>query len=313
MTAITARSYKMLTWLLPVLVALSAYSWLEKEIGAIASHIEGIKTISAKIRKTGIHIRELPEMKSDYEGLVRKKAAIASSLFGAQSEASLYELLMLKARDADVSIVAMTPRPRRPGSGFSELPLSLDVAGAFDNIGQFTGMIENVNRLMRVDELSMSKDHDGRLVAAIKLLVYVYSDTGVPPAVVKSKLEAAYQKRENYLAELQKALQVQITPSSDAYAPPGKSDPFGSVPDRAKPAGQNTLSPAAAKQNPGISLKGILWKEPPLAILETIDGRTFIVKAGENVNGSVVSSIERTEVTISSPQGKYVLHQYSDK
>ena len=140
MTVITARSYKILTWLLPMLVVLSAYTWLEKEAGGIFSRIAGTRTVSEKIRKTGVHIRELPEMKTDYENLARKKAAIASSLFGAQSEAGLYELLMLKAREADVSIVSMTPRPRRASTGFTELPLSLEVAGAFDNIARFTGI-----------------------------------------------------------------------------------------------------------------------------------------------------------------------------
>jgi Tfp pilus assembly protein PilO len=313
MTVITARSYKILTWLLPMLVVLSAYTWLEKEAGGIFSRIAGTRTVSEKIRKTGVHIRELPEMKTDYENLARKKAAIASSLFGAQSEAGLYELLMLKAREADVSIVSMTPRPRRASTGFTELPLSLDVAGAFDNITRFTGMIENVNRLMRVDELSMSKDRDSKVVAAIKLLVYVYSDTLSPPQSSKGKLEAAFQKRESYLAELRNVLQVKITPPSYAYTPSGKGDPFGGSVNPGTGTGHGAVPSDTSKQTFGLALKGILWKDPPLAILETLDGRTFIVKQGENVNGSIISSIARTEVVISTPQGKHVLHQYSDK
>lgn len=313
MTFISTRSYKILTPLLPVLVLLCAYSLLEKEINAIFSHVESIGTVSTKIRKTGTHIRELPEMKADFENLARKQAAIASSLFGSESESGLYELLMLKARDADVSIVSMTPRPRRAGTGFSELPLSLEVSGPYDNIARFTGMIENVHRLMRVDEFSMGKDRDGRIVAEIRLLVYMYADTGAtPPSATKSKLEAAFQKRENYLAELQNVLQVQMPPPVFAYSPSGKSDPFGSFePDRRTV--RTAPSSDDAKRNIGMTLKGILWKDPPLAILETLDGRSFIVKKGETVNGFTVSSIGRTEVTIATPQGNHVLYQYSDQ
>jgi Tfp pilus assembly protein PilO len=212
MKLVTVRSYSLLTRLFPVLVLLCAYSYLEKEVGSILTHYGAIKTVSEKIGKTGVHIRELPEMKTDFENLVRKKVEIASSLFGAQSEAALYELLLLKAREADVSIVSMSPRPRRPGSGYTELPLSLDVSGSFDEIARFTSLVENVNRLMRVDELVMSKDHDGSVLAAIKLLVYMYTDTASSPSTAKGKLEAPFQKRENYLAELGNVLQVKITP-----------------------------------------------------------------------------------------------------
>jgi Tfp pilus assembly protein PilO len=313
MTVIATRSYRILTWLLPALVALSAYSWLEKEAGEIVSRVSAMGAVSAKIRKTGIHIRELPEMKTDYEKLVRKKAAIASSLFGAQSEAGLYELLLQKAREADVSIIAMAPRPQRTASGFTELPLSLEVAGGFDDIARFTGLVENVNRLMRVEELALSKDRDGRVVAAIRLLVYMYSDTSSLPPASKSKLDAAFQKRETYLAELENVLQVKISPPSYAFTPSGRSDPFGMTAGREKTNSGAANQADTSKQTLGMTLKGILWKEPPLAILETLDGRTFIVKKGETVSGFTISSIERGKVTVSSPRGTHVLHQYADK
>jgi Tfp pilus assembly protein PilO len=315
MTIVSARNYTILTWLLPVFIIIGARDLLWSQLESAYSHIGNIGTFSDQIRRTGIHIRELPEMKSDYENLVRKKAVIASSLFGASSEAGLYELLILKAREADVSIVSVTPRPRRIDAGFAEQPLSLEATGNYNCLARFINEIEKVNRLMRVEELSMAKDRGGMLTAEIRLLVYMYVDT-LPTASKTAKggnrQENAFQERDTYLSDLQKALGVTITPPSYSYtAPSGQADPFGAT------SSQGVKNPnqasGAKKETCGLSLKGILWKDPPLAILESLDGKTYIVKQGESVNEVTVSSISRTDVVIATPQGDHVLHQYDQK
>lgn len=314
MTIVSARSYTILTWLLPAVIIIGARDILLPQLESAYSHIVNINTLSGQIRSTGIHIRELPEMKNDYENLVRKKAVIASSLFGTASEAGLYELLMLKAREADVSIVSVTPRPRRIDAGFAEQPLSLEVAGNYNCLARFTNGIEKVNRLMRVEELSMAKDRGGMLTAEIRLLVYMYVDT-LPAASRGSrgvKQENAFQERETYIADLQKALGVTITPPAYSYtATSGQADPFGATGSQGAKNPKETSG--GKKETFGFALKGILWKEPPLAILESLDGKTYIVKQGESVNGFTVSSISRTDVVIATPQGDHVLHQYDQK
>ena len=312
MTIVSARSYRILTWLLPLLVVFTARDLLWTQCCEVYAHIVNIRAGSERIRKTGADVRELPEMKSDYEQLVRTKTKIASSLFGATSQTGLYDLLMQKAEEASVSIVAVSPRPQRTDAGFAELPLSLEVTGGFDNIALFINEIERVNRLMRVEELSMARDQAGRVLADIRLLAYMYSDTIGPFKTAKGKQDAAYQKRENYLADLQKALEVKIAPASFSYAPGTQGDPFGA----ARPEGATKTASVAApasKQPFGLTLKGILWKNPPLAILETLDGQTYIVQQGETVSGFKVSAISRTDVTILTPQGNHVLHQYDEK
>jgi Tfp pilus assembly protein PilO len=311
MTLVSARSYRMLTWLLPLVVVFAARDPLWTQCETVYAHIVNIRAGAERIRKTGVDVRELPEMKSDYEQLVRKKMKIASSLFGASSQTAFYDLLMQKAEESDVSIVAVSPKPMRTDAGFAELPLSLGVTGSFDKIAQFVNEIEKVNRLMRVEELAMAKDPAGRLVADIRLLAYMYSDTLGSAKASKGKQEAVYQKREEYLGDLQKALNVTIAAASFSYAPGGRDDPFGSaVPDGVKKGA--AIAPES-KQPFGLALKGILWKTPPLAILETLDGRTCIVQEGETVNGFKVSSISRTDVTIATAQGNHVLHQYDEK
>jgi Tfp pilus assembly protein PilO len=312
MTLLTPQSYRMLRWLMPVAVLFIARDFLWMQCENVYDHIVNIKAAAERIRKTGADVRELPEMKNDYEQLVRKKTKISSSMFGAESQTGLYDLLMQKAEDSKVSIVAVSPRQQKADAGFIELPLSIEVAGGFDDIALFVNAIEKVNRLMRVEEISFSKDQTGRLSAGIKVLAFLYSDTLGQAGGAKGKKEPAYQKRENYLADLRKALDVQIAPATFAYTPGEHGDPFGVVmTEGAKPA--TGAPPVVSNQQIGLTLKGILWKNPPLAILETLDGKTYPVQEGETVNGCKVVAIERSEVKIATPRGIHVLHQYDEK
>ncbi|MBN2036360.1 MAG: type 4a pilus biogenesis protein PilO [Chitinispirillaceae bacterium] len=314
MTLATVRSYRLLTWLVPVFMVVLAQDLLTSGIKKAGARIVSMHSYSQKIRNTGVHIRELPEMKGDLERLAHKKMEIASSLLGARSEADLYELLMLKARETEAVIMTVAPRQPRPGEGFSEFPLTVEAAGPFNNLARFIAAVENLNRIMRVEELVMMKNRDGVLIASIQLLVYRYSDAMPTPAQRASKkwqAESAFEKRDQYIADLEKALAVTIEIPANTFAFSGQGDPFGAFTTAQVKARTKTASPPTKPLD--LILKGILWKDPPLAILEALDGRTFIVKRGDAVKGMKVSSISRTDITIAAPQGTYVLHQYDQK
>jgi type IV pilus assembly protein PilO len=313
MKAVSVRSYRLLVWVLPVFLVVAARGLFLRQAEIAYENVAAAVSTSARISSTGIYVRELPEMKNDLELLANKKMAIASSLLGARSEAVLYDLLMLKARETGVSIVSIAPRPARAAAGFTELPLTLEAAGSYDNLAQFTNAIETVGRLMRVEELVMGKDRTGALTATIRLLAYRYEDSLLAGAPKKGKQETVFEKREQYLTDLKSALSVALTPPVGAYTVSGRGDPFGAERIVAGNRSAKADSAAAKKSSIGLTLKGILWKEPPLAILETLDGRTFIVKPGDSVAGTVVSSITRNEITVVTPQGSHVLHQYDQK
>jgi len=311
MTIASVRTYRILAWLLPIGMVVLARDLLWNRVEAIYDHATAIQSFSALCHRTGVHIRELPDMKNDFERLAHKKMGIASSLLGATSEAfSLYDLLMLKAGEAGVSVVTVTPRPQRLDAGFAELPLLLEVSGSYHGLARFTASVENVNRLMRVEELAMSRDRGGRLTETMKIVAYRLSDSLAAGKPGKGKKAAVYENRGQYLAELNAALTVTIAPPSNRYTFSGQADPFGAV---ALGSGMRPV-PGNVSQKPlGLTLKGIVWKEPPLAILEAIDGRTFIVRQGDTLSGCTISSISRNEVTITAPQGTHVLHQYDQK
>jgi Tfp pilus assembly protein PilO len=314
MTLFTARNYRILVWLLPIGLVVLSRDLLWSRVEAVYDNASAIQSLSARYRKTGVHIRELPDIKNDFEKLAHKKMEISSSLLGATSEAvSIYELLMLKAGETGVSVVTITPRPQRFDAGFAELPLVLEACGSYHGLARFTAAIENVNRIMRVEECAMSKDRSGRLTQTMKILVYRSADLPGDNDRGRGKKAAAaeFEKRGQYLADLNAALAVIVAPTSSRFAFSGQADPFGAV-----ASGSGTPSAAKdllSKKPAGLALKGIVWKELPLAIMEAVDGRTFIVHQGDTLNGYTVSSITRSDVSITSPQGTHVLHQYDQK
>jgi Tfp pilus assembly protein PilO len=315
MTVVTVRNYKMLVWIMPVVLVVLARSPLMDQITAMYGHIEAIRLQLASIKKTGVTIGELPGMKNDFERLAHKKMEIASSLLGAGSEASLYDLLMLKAAQTGAAIVSVSPRTtQRSNEGFAELPLSIEAAGTFNNLARFIAAIENVNRLMRIEELAMSRDREGRLTASMQLVVYRAQDSAFSAhknGKDGKRRDAAYLKGEQYREDLKRALAVAIPATSNTYTFAGQGDPFGAV--VSGPVKKGPVASQTPGKPLGLTLKGILWKQPPLAILEALDGSTYIVKEGDPVNGFKISSITRTEVVIATPQGNHVLQQYDTK
>jgi Tfp pilus assembly protein PilO len=310
MTFGSVRAYRLLTWLLPVLIVVACRGLLLDRAAAVGNRLRTFRSLSERIDRTGIHVRQIPEMKNDFERLALKKMEIATSLLGKKSEASLYALIMATAQEAGVAVTVIVPRQERVAEGFLELPLSIEAAGTYGNLARFTGALENVGRIMRVEELAFEKERSGRLTESLRLLVYLYSDTLGGAVLQKGKPAVGFQNREEYLADLTEALRVSIGQSTKMHAFETLDDPFGAAAPAPAGAAQAAQAPAPAKEPPGLTLKGILWKEPPLAILESLDGRTFIVRQGDSAAGFRITSITRAEVTISSPQGTHVLHQY---
>jgi hypothetical protein len=56
-----------------------------------------------------------------------------------------------------------------------------------------------------------------------------------------------------------------------------------------------------------LSLKGVLLKARPLAILEDASGKTYICGMGETVCGQTIENIEATSVRLQNTLGSYSL------
>ncbi len=66
-------------------------------------------------------------------------------------------------------------------------------------------------------------------------------------------------------------------------------------------------TPPAALSRPRLTLKGVLYKSSPLAILEDAGGATAIIGVGDTLFGQKVTAITKNSVTLRDRHGTYEL------
>jgi hypothetical protein len=100
---------------------------------------------------------------------------------------------------------------------------------------------------------------------------------------------------------------LKCRPRTDAFTYDGNfENPFRLLSEAfASPVKKKTASSSTAQIT--LTLKGVLLKERPLAILEDGSGKTFICGIGEKIQELVVESIEPNRVTLRGSQGAYTL------
>jgi len=300
---VSARTYRLLRILIPLFLLVLARGFIGKTVEEVRDAYSLLQFERHRIENSGVRTRGLPELKADFEALARKKAQVSSSLFAVSSEASLYDLLFLKAEEAGAIIISVSSRPKRRCAGYDELPLQLRARGAYHDLALLVNRIETSSRLLHIGELRMSVDGRGELTADMDVTAYLQSADSTKTAGPRRSSPAPA-----YLAALQKALAVRTMKPAFSYAATG-GDPFSALPVRRSGAKATGM----ASEAPNVKLKGILWKQPPLAVLESLDGQTLILREGDEIGGYKVQSILRSAVNLVGPKGTHVLEQYQQK
>ncbi len=300
------RTYRLLSILIPLLLLLVFR-------GMIGSRIERVREAHSlarherqRIEDSGVRMRRLPELKADFESLARKKAEAASSLFPAASEASLYELLFVKSDEANATVASVSSLPKRRGPDYDEVPLRLQAIGTYNELSLLVNRIETSSRILHIENLNMSLNSKGELMAELEVTAYLQREDSSAAANRKNRLQPVTPQA--YLDALQKALHVRMARQDFVYAPVA-NDPFAAAP--ARRSGIRTA--ASSRETPNVKLKGILWKQPPLAVLESLDGQTLILREGDEIGGYRVQSIARAAVSLIGPKGTHILEQYKQK
>jgi type IV pilus assembly protein PilO len=300
------RSYKILQWLLPVFFLFLTRGILQSQWEEFQNSQRAVTAQQKKMEQTGLHIRKLPDLKKDFENLALKKVETSASLFDLNHQANIYEVLLVKAGENGVTLTNVSAGAAKKSDGYYELPVKIQVSGGFHVLGKYINIIENLSRLLRVQEILLSRDNDGNLSATLEVIAYLYDENKKEELAVKQDLSG--NTKPDYVENLQQALSAKISPSSYRYIASGE-DLFGNV--RSDKRRMATVQPDGKTENAlRMRLKGILWKNPPLAILEMLDGKTWIVKTGDTIDNVKIISITPSDVTISSKTGSLVLQQY---
>jgi hypothetical protein len=106
-------------------------------------------------------------------------------------------------------------------------------------------------------------------------------------------------------ALVEKALSLPPPPAAVRYSG-GFESPFKTV-AQARQSEAHSTHAAPAPARPKLSLKGILYKSNPLAILEDANGKTSILGVGDTLFGQKVTAIGKTSVTLRDRHGLYEL------
>jgi hypothetical protein len=106
-------------------------------------------------------------------------------------------------------------------------------------------------------------------------------------------------------ALVEKALYLPPAPAAVRYSG-GFESPFKTVAQAQQSEMPHTHT-APAPARPRLSLKGILYKSNPLAILEDAGGKTSILGVGDTLNGQKITAIGKTSVTLRDRHGVYDL------
>lgn len=107
-------------------------------------------------------------------------------------------------------------------------------------------------------------------------------------------------------ALVEKALCLPPPPAAVRYSG-GFESPFKTVSQARQGETHGTRAAPSAPARPKLSLKGILYKSNPLAILEDANGKTSILGVGDTLNGQKVTAIKKTSVTLRDRHGLYEL------
>lgn len=300
------RAYRLLSVLIPLLLLLLSRGMILSRMDRVREAHSLARLERQRIENSGAQMRALPELKADFESLARKKAEIASSLFPATSEASLYELLFVKSDEANATVVSVSSLPKRRGPDYDEVPLQLQAIGSYNELSLLVNRIETSNRILHVDNLRMSLNSRGELMAELDVTAYLQREDS--SAALNPKRRAQPVSAQAYLDALQRSLHVQMVRRNFVYTP-APNDPFAAAPARHSAA----RALATSGETPKVKLKGILWKQPPLAVLESLDGQTLILREGDAIGGYRVQSIARAAVSLVGPKGTHVLEQYQQK
>jgi type II secretory pathway component PulC len=126
---------------------------------------------------------------------------------------------------------------------------------------------------------------------------------------LKQNTVAAAPAESEFSASLaleEKALS--LPPSSVAVRYSGQFEcPLKVQSEALQPAGSSASRRAPAPTRPQLSLKGILFKSSPLAIVENTGGKTAILAVGDTISGQTITAIGKASVTFRDKHGTWDL------
>jgi Tfp pilus assembly protein PilO len=123
--------------------------------GALTAEVSHMKSlVSDKNRYQAIKTRLLDKQQL----LARTCARIAPGASGlaAADLSGLMQLLISRAREADIRFVKMLPQPESQRQGMVDFPVILEMTTSYQSLGRFVSSLEELPQTIRVERLALT-------------------------------------------------------------------------------------------------------------------------------------------------------------
>ena len=123
------------------------------------------ETLSAQ----GNFARIRDELRDIHGQLSAKLAAISSGMGNPQDLSALLQMLIDRAKAADIRFVKMQPQSESTHADYIQYPVLLEMETTYHSLGQFVVALESMPHVVKIDRLAITAGASGKIDA--KLLV----------------------------------------------------------------------------------------------------------------------------------------------
>ena len=151
--------------------------------GRIGRQLTTLKDLRVKIADAKVLVQQLPEQEAASRASEERYRAMASRVGSGQSVARILETLSLQAKEHHLEYEAVQPPAdeedqRRftvgPTLALREVPLTLQLAGRYRQLGEFLAELPNAPYLASLKQLTVSRPASDSLKLRADLLLTVY-------------------------------------------------------------------------------------------------------------------------------------------
>jgi Tfp pilus assembly protein PilO len=109
------------------------------------------------------------ELRDIHEKLSAKLAVISSGMGNPQDLSALLQMLIDRAKAADIRFVKMQPQSESTHADYIQYPVLLEMETTYHSLGQFVVALESMPHVVKIDRLAITAGSSGKIDA--KLLV----------------------------------------------------------------------------------------------------------------------------------------------
>jgi Tfp pilus assembly protein PilO len=106
-------------------------------------------------------LRDVKKVLADKQGQLDSAYALVASRDTFSDLPGLLQLLIAKAKDADIRFVKMQPQVEEQGQKENGYPVVLEMTAQYSSLGRFVSSLERVPRYLRVERIALTAGEKG--------------------------------------------------------------------------------------------------------------------------------------------------------